>query len=363
MSVLIFILILSFLVIIHELGHFIAAKKAGMRVEEFGIGYPPQATQLFKWNETVFSLNWIPFGGFVRIEGEDKAGGSFHRFAIRKRLAVILSGATVNFIFGVVAFSLIFSISGIPAPLSQPRIGQVVAESPAAAAHLPTDVNITGFKINQELIETPSVDEVVAVVETHPGQTVTVITTAPCKQLECLAELSQEYEVYLRQLAETPENQGSMGIVFQSVIYQHYPWYQMPFRGAWYGLMQAFWLGGVILAALRDVFANLITLGQIPQEIAGPVGIVHQASTQGLFSEGWLAVLSFTGMLSINLAVINLLPIPALDGGRAVFMVLEKAVGRQKVERVEHYANYAGYFLLLSLLILVTIRDVIRVFG
>jgi regulator of sigma E protease len=361
MSIIIFILILSVLVIIHELGHFFAARFMGMKVEEFGLGYPPRALKLFKWKETLFSLNWIPFGGFVSIKGEDEAAGAFHRFSTNKRLVVILAGAIVNFLFGVLAFSLVFSISGIPTRLKQPRIGEISPNSPAEKVNLPTEVNILGLRVDDELIKTNDVEEVIKEISDHQGETVQLVTTGHCQQLEC-EEILHEFEVYLRKPAEIPEGQGSLGIIFQPVVYLDYPWYEMPFRGAWYGLIQAFWLGRVILEGLRDLLTNMVTLGQVPEEIAGPVGIVHQATSEGIFAEGYLVLLSFSGMLSINLAVMNVLPIPALDGGRALFVLIEKIVGRKKIERIEQYANYVGYTLLLGLIILVTIRDVIRIF-
>ena len=362
MSIIIFILILSVLVIIHELGHFFAAKKSGMKVEEFGLGYPPRATKLFKWQGTTFSLNWIPFGGFVRIEGEEENSGAFHKFSINKRLGVVLAGAIVNFIFGVMAFSLVFSISGIPTRLEQPRLAEISPDSPAAKAGIPANVNILGLRVNDEFVETKTIQDVINEITLRHGETVTIVTSGNCYQLEC-EEISQEFSAYLRKPEETPDNQGSLGIMFQQTVFLHYPWYEMPFRGTWYGLVQAFWLGGVILQSLGDLFLNMVNLGQVPQEIAGPIGIVHQASSQGIFSQGFLALLSFSGMLSVNLAVLNILPIPALDGGRAVFILIEKITGRKKIEKIENYANYAGYILLLSLLILVTIRDVVRIFN
>jgi len=361
MSIIIFILILSTLVIIHELGHFFAAKKVGMKVEEFGLGYPPLAAKIFKWRETVFSLNWIPFGGFVRIRGEEEKSGAFHQFSINKRLGVILAGASVNFLFGVLAFSLVFSILGIPTPLKEPRLAEISPNSPAATAGIPANVNILGLKVNDEFIATPTTQEVIDEITAKQGETVIIVTSGQCDQLGCEEE-KQEYFAYLRSPEETPQGQGSLGVIFQPSVYLHYPWYEMPFRGIWYGIIQAFWLGGMILNGLGDLLINLVTLGQVPEDIAGPVGIVHQATSGKIFAEGFLAVLSFSGMLSINLAILNILPIPALDGGRAVFILIERITGRKRIEKIEQYFNYAGYIFLLSLLILVTIRDVVRIF-
>lgn len=356
------ILALSFLVIIHELGHFLAARWSKIKVEEFGVGYPPRAVKLFKHKETLFSLNWIPFGGFVRIEGEDEVSGYFNKFPIPKRLLVILSGAIVNFLFGILAFALIFSLTGIPTPIEEARIGLISPDSPAAEAGLPAEVNIIAFELNEETTSVANTQEVIDYIDAHKGENVTVITTGHCEQLAC-QEMAGSYQVYLRTDEETPDDQGSLGIVFQGMIYQQYPWYEMPFRGAWYGLVQAFWLGGVILMGLWQILADLFTGHGVPSDVAGPVGIVHLATQENIAQEGFLAMLSFTGMLSINLAVMNLLPIPALDGGRALFIILEKFTGRKKIEKIENLANYGGYIILLTLIILITIKDVFRIFN
>lgn len=362
MPVVIFILVLSFLIVIHELGHFLAARGAGIKVEEFGLGYPPRAATLFTWKKTIFSLNWIPFGGFVRIEGEDEPAGKFKSYAARKQLLVVVAGAVVNFLFGIIAFAIVFSLTGIPQPLNQPRISQVSINSPAAEAGLKSQTNIKAFELADERTKTDSSQAVIEFVEAHRGQEVTVVTTGSCQALNC-ESTEQSFELYLRTEAETPDDQGSMGVVFQSFIMRHYPWYQMPFRGTWYGLQQAVWFGQMILSSLGQLLTDLVSLRALPQELAGPIGIVHQASSQGIFAEGPLAVLSFAGMLSINLAVLNLLPIPALDGGRACFILIGQVIDKSKLEKIERWANHGGYIFLLGLLALVTIRDVIKLFD
>lgn len=386
MSIVIFILILSFLVLIHELGHFIVARRAGIVVEEFGIGYPPLAIKLFTWKGTVFSLNWIPFGGFVRMAGEDEVvaaapdklskksaneeklarqvSGQFYQANTANKLAVILAGAAVNFLFGVVAFSLVFTYMGIPVELNTARIGAVAPESPAAQAGITPGVEVIAFAPPEsEIIAIASSQELITAIQAHRGQTVKITTTGPCQDEVC-AESAQTYDVYLRTAAETPEGQGSLGIAFDSVIFKHYPWWQMPLRSVWYGLEQALYLGQQIVQALGTLGRDAVTKGSVPDELAGPVGIVHQAQASGVFSEGPLAVLSFAGMLSVNLAIMNVLPIPPLDGGRAVIILLAPFVSHRRRVAVEYYANYGGYILLLGLIIFITARDISRVvFG
>lgn len=374
MSVIVFIVVLSFLVIIHELGHFIAAKWAKVKVDEFGLGYPPKAIKLFRWKNTDFTINWIPFGGFVRMQGEEgsqkendvssqkrkQPTGQFYQAGTWQKLVIILAGATVNFIFGIIAFTIVFSKMGIPELIDDARIGQVIDNSPAAQAGIPENVNIVGVSYREETIAIDTPQDVIDAVTKYRGEIVTLTTTGACEQKNCEATTSQ-YDVYIRTAEETPENEGSMGIVFNSLLFVFYPPYEMPLRSAAYGVQQAFVLGGQIVQAFSSLLTDLFTRGKLPQDIAGPVGIVHQAESIGIFEEGWLTVLSFAGMLSINLAVMNVLPIPPLDGGRAVFVILEALLTKKRTQKLEYIFNYGGYILLFGLIIVITIKDILRV--
>lgn len=374
MPVLIVILIISFLVIIHELGHFLAARKAKINIQEFGIGYPPKLLKLFTWKGTDFTLNAIPFGGFVRLEGENgpdleklKDGNPklkpnewapFYAKTAKQRIKVILAGVLVNICFAVLAFSIVFSFIGIPKDISdQARIGTVMENSPAAEARLPENVNIVEIQTDQRSYKIKNLFDVQQAVEENQGQMLTIVTTLECDQLKCPKE-TQQFEVYARTKEETPEGQGSIGIIFQDMIFVFYPWYEMPFRGSWIGIQQAISLGYLIVKALIDMFGRLISTGQVPQDVAGPVGIVYQAQQGNLISQDFWNNLGFAGMLSLNLGIMNLLPIPALDGGRALFIFLEKIFGRKKIIKIEAYANYAGFTLLILLIILITAKDV-----
>lgn len=376
-SAVIFALILSFLVWIHELGHYVAARWAKIKVEEFGLGYPPRALRLFRKWGTDFTLNWFPFGGFVRMEGEDdhqstslvysrSSDGTFSRSFAHKsawqRLVVVLAGAATNFLFGVVAFSIVFSVIGIPHPIPEARIGAIQPNTPAAAANLPSQVNVIAVRTAAgQTIATPTIEALVASVADLRGQTVTLVTTGPCQDIGC-QESAQEFAVYVRTAVETPANEGAMGIVFQPVVFVFAPWYERPFRGAVYGTIQALGLGGEIIKGLGSLVINLVTKAEVPADLTGPVGIVHQAQQNNIFQQGFWSLLSFAGMLSINLGVMNVLPIPALDGGRALFIGLEKIVGRHRLSKVEDYAHYGGYIFLVAVIVLVTARDILRLF-
>lgn len=370
LSVVVFILVLSFLVIIHELGHFFAARWAGVKVKEFGIGYPPMAKKLFSWQGTDFTINWIPFGGFVRMDGEevdlDKTNqpakkGEFYYASIFQRLVIVLAGATVNFVFGVLAFAVIFSFIGVPKMIDGARIGDIAPGSPAAEAGIPVNVNITGFELDGEFTSVNSFSDVINYVNSHRGKTVIIHTTGECEQLSC-AEIDQQFTSYLRTEEETPSDQGSLGVAFQDQVLVRYVWWQMPFRSMVYGLDQAMLLGREILAALGRLGTNLVERGKLSEELAGPVGIVHEAQTIGLVNQGFIVILSFAAMLSINLAIMNVLPISPLDGGKAVFTLLEALFKRQSLQKIEYWFSYGGYVALMGLIVVITIRDIFRIF-
>jgi regulator of sigma E protease len=376
-SILSFVLVLSFLVIIHELGHYFFAKLFRVRVKEFGLGYPPRVASLFKVGETLFSLNLIPFGGFVNLEGEDgpakekgeavrekseghlgiTTGSAFYEKSIFARLLIILAGAAVNFLFGVMAFAIFFSAKGIPTLLPNPRIGEVAQNSPAAQAKIPVNVDIKAVKVKDTFVDIFTPQDVVKITSEHLGEHVTLVTTGSCTDNACDTHL-QEFDVYLRKKEETPEGQGALGIRFTPVIIQKfYPWPEMPLRGAIYGTKQALALIYIIVVSLGEMIQQGFQ-GHVPQEVAGPVGIFTQANKAGFFSNGLFELLNFAGMLSVNLAVMNVLPIPALDGGRALFLILEVFVGKKRIEVVEGYAYYGGLALLLTIIVLTTIKDV-----
>ena len=370
MTVLLLILVLSFLVIIHELGHLFAALWSKVKVEEFGLGYPPKAHTLFTWRGIPFTLNWIPFGGFVRMAGEEpgtthsKEKGQFTAASLPKRLLIILAGASVNFLYGIIVFTIIFSILGVPLPLEkQARIGYVAAESQAEKAGVPKNVSVLSLQTESEdAVAVQSSAEVISYVKSHLGKTVTITTTGECTGVSC-QEMAQTFTAYLRTPEETPAGQGALGIAFDEYTLQFYPWWQMPFKSAYYGTAQALSLGKQILVALQSLGGSLFSSGSIPEELAGPIGIVDQAQSTGLVKEGFMEMFAFSAMLSINLAIMNVLPIPPLDGGRAVFLLLEPVMKKKHLEKLEYWTNYSGYIFLLVLIVVVTARDVWRIFA
>ena len=380
----VFIVILSVLVLIHELGHYLVAKKNHIKVEEFGIGYPPRALQLFKHQGTIFSINWIPFGGFVRLLGEDgpseqstelskqqadRGTGqdedrAFYQQSIKARLSTVLAGVFSNFVLAILVFALIFSITGIPRDLQgQPRIATLADQSPAAQANLLVDSNILAFRsdTDQQWVAVNSVEEVQDYVAQHLGETVSIKTSGLCQASSCPTD-SFDSRVYLRTDDERPVDEGALGVVFAQQVYQKYPWYLAPLRGIIYGVRQSISLSIMILQSLTGLVSDLWQGRSVADQVAGPVGIVRQAQVYGFFDGGILDILNFAAVLSINLGVINLLPLPALDGGRAVFIVLEKIWDKRKINRWANWANYVGFFILIGLMIVVSANDVLQLF-
>jgi len=375
MSILLVVLIISFLILIHELGHYLAAKKIGVKVEEFGFGYPPRAWKMFHWKGTDFTVNWLPFGGFVRLFGDsaetvesggvERSGSStqhhsssteayphnhFEGKSISGRLFVILAGAVINIVVGILAFTVIYSQIGVPTVLPHPLISEVAQDSPAAKA---------GLRSGDELLEVAGVpvfgtQQFISAVQERRGESVDVRFRREAKE--------QTVQVYARTVQETPEGQGSFGLILKDMEFVHYAWWQMPFYSIRQGVVDSWMFTRSIFSSLGSMFSGMFSRGEVPKDVAGPVGIVHMANRENLAQQGWMAVLSFTGVISLNLGVMNLLPIPALDGGRAVFLVLERVLGKKRRIFWEQRANLLGMTVLLTLIVLISVKDVWTIF-
>lgn len=363
-----FLLMLTFLVVIHELGHFISARIFKIKIEEFGIGYPPLARTLFRWKGIPFTLNWIPVGGFVRMEGENgdqqaeanpqaKATAStsaftpFYTKTRWQRLIVILAGAAVNFAFGVLAFAFIYSRIGIPMSSSTPQtVVMAVYEGPAAAA---------GIQANDKLIRaTDSAGEVFTIGPSVPFTT--WVKARPDSDVTLTIERAKETKdivVHTRKADEVAKL-GALSVqLAEPLVPTFYPWYRMPFESAKFGLVRSLEFSKLILSSLGNMGSDLFGKGKVPTDVAGPIGIVGEVVNQKIFEGGMLQTLDFTAMFSINLAIMNILPIPALDGGRAVFILLEYIVGRKRVAAIEYHANAFGFGLLITLILLISFKD------
>lgn len=360
LTVLSFILILSVLVLIHEFGHFILAKKFGIKVEEFGVGFPPRAFSR-KIGETVYSINWLPVGGFVKLYGEDSAGGgkigsknqevsikgedgnikrAFYARPLWQRMSVVTAGVVMNFFLAVVLISFLFASQGVPLPSDKVIVSEVVAGSPAATAGIQKGDKVV--RINQTEIE----DTKAFITETKKllGQVVTLT----------LLRDGKEVTTSLTPRVNAPKDQGAMGVSITSIEVKKYSWLEAPF----YGTAEALKFSGLILGGLGTMVTDLVTQGIKPEGVAGPIGVAQL--TGEAVRAGWFAVLWFTALLSLNLAVLNILPIPALDGGRFFFMVIELVFRKKVSPKYEAYAHGVGLVLLLGLMAVITLVDVSR---
>ena len=347
-SIISFIIILSILVLVHELGHFLVARKFGIKVEEFGFGYPPKIWGK-RVGETIYSINWLPFGGFVRMLGEDSSGQvenkgelkrAFFNQSKRVRVAVLLAGVIMNFLFGVVLFGAIYAKIGIPEEVDYLVITGIAEDSPAQKA---------GLKIEDKIINVGKMNEFIKDVSSYAG-----------REYELELKDGRKVVVIPRTKEETPEGQGALGVAITNTDMVMYPYWQRPFRGMLTGLREAMAWGKDIFESLTMMIVRLFK-GSVPQDVAGVVGI-YQIS-KDVSKEGVLAILQFMAILSINLSILNLLPIPALDGGRLLFVVVE-AITRKRIKpQVEQIVHLVGMALLLGLMVLVTIGDVKRLIG
>ncbi len=368
------LLLLSILVIIHEFGHFLAAKLVGVHVEEFGLGYPPRAKVLFEKWKTKFSLNYIPLGGFVRLYGDDaetveKGGGKsdlpegvteknrYSQKSLPARMTILLAGVAVNFVFGILAFAGIYSTIGIPTPLDAVNITDVAEDSVASRVGLQVDDSIIAFLDDSgERIQLTSSQPFITFISERADKQVQLVVRRAGENEELVMTVTPE------KMETDGEEYGRLGVGLSDSELRFYPWWQMPFRGMVVGLEESIRLGGFILVALRDMVVTSFQEGQLPSELSGPVGIVDQTYQSGILQDGWLGRLNWMALISVNLAIMNLLPIPALDGGRAVFLLTEPFLGKGRRTRWEQLANNYGMMFLLGLIILITAKDVWQIF-
>ncbi len=354
-TVIAFILILSVLVLIHELGHFLVAKKLGIKVEEFGIGFPPRAWGK-KIGETTYSINWLPVGGFVKLFGEDDAGGgkvgksvvmssgdverAYYARPLWQRMSVVTAGVVMNFVLAVVVISFLFATQGVPLPTEHVKVTEVSHQSPAEIAGLrPGDqvISMNGVVLKDS-------NKFISETQKHKGKEVTLIVVRD----------GQEFATKITPRANPPKGQGAMGVAITNIEVKKYSWFEAPF----YGTMEAAKFSLVILQGLVSMIGDFVLHGVKPQGVAGPIGVAQL--TGEAVRAGWFAVLWFLSLLSLNLAVLNILPIPALDGGRFFFMIIEMVTGKKVSPKYEAIAHGAGLVALLALMALITVFDVAR---
>jgi len=395
MTLIVFLAILSVLVLVHEFGHFLMAKKAGILVEEFGFGLPPRIWGK-KIGETLYSINALPIGGFVKLYGEDGIGEitnnqipnskqsqntkykiqnidrAYFEKSILRRLSVLLAGVTMNLLLAIVCFSFLYYYWGIPTKTKEIKILSVAKESPAFFAELREGDTIVALD-GQRLF---SVEDFVKMTKEKAGQKIQLEIKRekdnPCREEGGEKVLGGSTQVGFNCHGENllvsliprqspPENEGPLGVVISDTELKKYPWWQMPYLGVREGFKESLSWGKMILLSLKETFVSLIVYGKVPREVAGPIGI-FQATGQ-VAKQGFLAVLQFLGILSVNLAIVNVLPFPALDGGRLIFLTIEGLTKKKVPAKVELLINQIGMVCLLLLMGLVTVNDVLRLLG
>ncbi|MBI4059371.1 site-2 protease family protein [Candidatus Microgenomates bacterium] len=355
MTLIIFLLILSLLVLIHELGHFIVAKLSGVKVEEFGFGFPPKIISL-KHGETIYSLNLLPFGGFVRLYGEEEkvakdAGRSFSAKPKKNRAAIIVAGVVMNFLLAIVAFSILYSFTGVPRKSEVVRVLGVLPNSPAEQGGIQS--NDIVLQVNGERIT--SSKQFIQLIENQKGKTVNL----EIKKSDGEIKTSQ-----LIPRQNPPKDEGPVGVAISDQEQYIPPLWQRPLLGTYYGVKEAWLWGQQTLVGLGTMVSSLVFRQAVPAGIAGPVGIFQL--TGSVAQQGMLALLHFVGILSINLAILNIIPFPALDGGRLLFVGIEaifRGRARAIIPKVERIANMVGFALLITLLIAITFHDIRRIIS
>ena len=334
------------LMIIHEFGHFIIAKKFGVAVDEFGIGYPPRLIGK-KIGETIYSINWIPLGAFVRIRGEE--GGvddlrSFSNLKIWKRVLIIIGGVLAFWITAIIIFSIVFAM-GADLPVgdqdiqgmgnSQIKIISVSTNSPAGQV---------GLKIGDTIVGINKIVDFQKFTSDNKGKEITLT----------IKRQGNTFNVNLTPRIDPPAGEGSVGIGLtrMATLIEKTSWYEAPIKGAVYT-----WQTTVdALKGLYVTFSGLFAGKGVPEgaSFAGPLGITVFLANAASHGIGFF--LYFIGMISVFIAIFNLFPIPALDGGKLVFLLIEKIKGKPVSVKVEQWITLACFAILIILSIFITVK-------
>ena len=365
-TIVVFIAILVVLVLVHEVGHYFAAKRAGITVEEFGIGFPPRIAS-FTWHGTRYSLNWIPLGGFVRMLGEDgdvelkrlrdqglteaeideALKGAFNRKPIPIRILVLLAGVVMNFILAAALFAIAFSMP-IPVGEGPLTVTDIQADSPAEEALEIGDVIVGAdgrtFDLSADLTD---------YIADRGGETVDL-------QVE-RGGASIDVPVMPRVVSDADRSRGVGPVGFgyePERVVEHPSSVEGPVDAVGRGVDTAWTLAVQIPGGLADAVGGLIGLNNEAPDARGPIGIAQE--TGRVLEAPLVSQLFFVGLLSVNLAVLNVLPFPPLDGGRIAVTLIEAVRRRRLPAEREALIYLAGFAVLITLVILISIQDIQR---
>lgn len=359
MIIFIVIVSLSVLILAHELGHFAAAKFFNVKVEEFGFGYPPRLYSK-KFGETTYSVNLLPLGGFVHISGEDEEAEhgaavergethavdrnrSFKNQELWKRVVILSAGVFMNIMAGWLVFSAVF-MAGSPSHLI---VSEVVPNSPAAEAGLQANDIIVSARVGKATFTEPIAnDEFVAAVKKVAGTEISLDIMR--------GEKTQTFKVLSR--ARPPVGQGAMGIALDEIGIEKAPFFAAIGKG-FIASMGVFWQTAKgFYSVIKGLFSS--PSGAL-QGVAGPVGIFSIAAQTGKL--GFVYLFQLVALISLNLAALNFFPFPALDGGRILFLIIEKIKGSPVPRTFEQITNTVGFAALMILMIIVTIHDITKI--
>lgn len=361
MNALIFIAVIVVLIVVHEFGHFVVAKLSGMRVDEFGLGYPPKALTIGKRGETEYTLNWLPFGGFVKIYGEDDGEGP-RAFSNRPRILqalVLLAGVGMNMLLAYVLITAALVV-GTPRALSVSEVAgaehaaltvaNVLPGSPAEQAGLVRGDTIVSAEDESGSWTAADPKSFSAFIAASEGQEVSLIVRQGTEERTLEA-------VPARHLVPGDTDRYALGIEVATI-----GTVPLSFADALKEGAMLTWETTVLTAkGLWHFFYSVFTFSADLSQVAGPVGIagvVGDASAQGFGS-----LLSIVALISINLALINLIPIPALDGGRLLFVIIESVIRRPIRPEFVRTVNALGFVFLILLMVAVTAHDIFRIVG
>ena len=336
------IFVFGLLVFVHELGHFITAKLTGMRVDEFAIGFGPRLVS-FRYGETVYSIRMVPLGGFNDIAGmnpddNDAGDRGYCRKPILSRMIVILAGSAMNFILPVVLFFGIFFFAGVQTPNPAPVLGTVLADNPAAEAGLLANDRI--FAVDGKPIGTWQ-ELVDAIRSNHGNVPMTMQVERDGKDLT--VSVTPHYDA--------SQQRGYIGIVNA---------YESSYPGFIQSVSMAFERTAMIVAMMLDALCRIV-LELSGSELAGPIGVAQMAGE--VAEMGIVPLLNFAALLSLNLAIINLMPVPALDGGHFLTLCVEAVRGKPLSPKIMHYIQNVGVGFIILLMLLAMKNDVVRIFA
>ena len=342
---------------LHELGHFLIAKKCGVKVEEFGIGYPPRLLSK-KVGETVYSLNLFPLGAFVKLEGEEENTdnpNSFSNQTIRNKILITAGGVFSFWLISAVIFSFIFYLGygtiiddNDYSDLSdfKVRILEVVESSPAEGVDLRIGDTIRRMTVGEHEIFPLKISDVQSFVGSYPGEKISILIERGDKEIEKSLIIRESF----------PEDEGAMGVALIRTAVEKHPWYSAIFQG-----VIRTWDGTIMVLDGYALMINNFFKG-VPSEggMVGPIGVFQMVAQSQEF--GSIYFLSFIALISINLAVFNSLPIPLVDGGRIFLLVVEWIRKRPLSQKIQEKLDFASLVFLGVLIVWVMVKDIVNLF-